>query len=258
MQSSLFTAVPGVPESAHDRMMAAIHAAAARAKDEQRAELRRMRQSGMFFVEQLKLSAQRRLSPEAEVVLVKRSKGIIRDFCNVARAVRQVLILEQELEGIRPSWRKTKTRLLIRPLRLPPLPSPFGKLPDIDVGPLPDDLADDYDTRPVGEAVAFIRETLGLDAPADDPFPPPRLRPVAAAKPPEPGPTVAESSEIPAKPAPRKPARALPVSDLPIDRDLGPGPAIIVRRAPPRPHSPPRGPPWAGDLSDERRILTRF
>jgi hypothetical protein len=90
-----------------------------------------------------------------------------------------------------------------------------------------DDTNDWYDFRPMGEAVAWIRETLSIDPPMRDPFPPP--------------PDKAEAAPI--QPAPvkhRAPAHAVFGADN--AGDMLPA-AIVEANATPWRDLPPRGPP---------------
>ena len=118
--------------------------------------------------------ARGRLSPVEEAVFARRSRGIIVDFVSVARAVRQIIVLEQELAGLRPTRRGVPGPKDALP-DLPGLPElsalpALKTLPQIFPARVGDDLHEYYDTQPVGEAVGWIRETLRIDAPANDPF----------------------------------------------------------------------------------------
>ena len=137
-------------------------------------ELARMRAAGMEWVGRLEDVLAGRVDPDVDPVIA-RSRGFVSDFVKVARAVRQIKVLEQELAGLRPARRRNPEeddergsssgsrrpeRLRWRPLKL-----------------LPEDTNDVYDHRPVGEAVGWIRQILGIKAPADDPFRAPSQEP---------------------------------------------------------------------------------
>lgn len=90
------------------------------------------------------------------------------------RSMRQVIVLEFELLGLF----NAPDRDAIRPPRLRKV-----RLDDLNDLFEPNDLNDlndrdyvgtplDYRTGPIGEVVADIRKTLGVEAPADDPFAP--------------------------------------------------------------------------------------
>jgi hypothetical protein len=137
-------------------------------------ELARMRAAGMEWVGRLEDVLAGRIDLDADPVIA-RSRGFVADFVKVARAVRQIMVLEQELAGLRPARRRSpdeddergssrgacrSKRPRWRPLKL-----------------LPEDTTDIYDGRPVGEAVGWIRHILGIEAPADDPFREPSPKP---------------------------------------------------------------------------------
>jgi hypothetical protein len=230
----LFQPVPADPNvSAEDRFLAGIREAAQRVKDRQLHELRRMRRIGMVFVHQLKLSAKGRLDPEVETVFAHRSKGIIRDYATIARAVRQILLLEQELLGIRKPRRDRKAKSEKVAMVAPAAESrQDGKL-----RPLGDNLTEYYDFRPVGEAIGFIRETLAIEPPENDPFPPPERKPAEAA-PPDP-----ESQALATPTVSLKPSPAIHAPAETFAQDLGHALVFMVIRPGPWARQPPRGPP---------------
>jgi hypothetical protein len=200
-------------------------------------ELRRMKEAGMLLVDQIALSAKCRLPPEEEAVFARRSKGIVQDYATIVRAVRQLLILEQELTGLRQPRRDPKPKPETAETAKTPARAQRG-----GSGGMNDNLTEYYDFRPVGEAVGFIRETLGIAAPPDDPFPAAKSKPAepAAAESPPPA---SESQAAAPKPASPKPARAIRAPADNSDRDRGRelGQAILH---PGRPHRHrPRGPP---------------
>ena len=134
-------------------------------------ELARMRAVGMQCVRQLDRRAHGRLDLLEEALFARGSRGVINDFVKVARAVRQIILLEQELAGLRPARRGGQNSKA--GAKAPPDLRGMAAVKALD-GAFPkalgDDLLEYYDHRPVGEAVAWIRGTLGIAAPADDPF----------------------------------------------------------------------------------------
>ena len=130
-------------------------------------ELARMRAVGMGWVKLLGQVLDGRIDPGFHPAFFK-SRGFVPDFVKVARAVRQIMVLEQELAGLRPARRRNPDeddeRGSSSGSRRPKRPRWRPR------GLLPDDTKDVYDGRPVGEAVGWIRQILGIKAPADDPF----------------------------------------------------------------------------------------
>jgi hypothetical protein len=229
----IFQPLPTDPSvSAEDRFLAGIREAAQRVKGRQLHELRRMRRVGMVFVHQLKLSARGRLDPDIETVFAHRSKGIIRDYVTIARAVRQILLLEQELLGIRKPRRDRKAKPEKAAVQKDAQGTQDGKL-----RPLGDNLTEYYDFRPVGEAIGFIRETLAIEPPQNDPFPPPERKP-AEATPPDPECQALTTPTVSLKPAP---AIHAPAENF--HRDLGQALVFMILRPGHGLRLPPRGPP---------------
>jgi hypothetical protein len=236
-----FQPIPRDPnESPHDRLLAEIREAARWTRDRQLLELSRMRRVGMVFVHQLELSAKGKLDPEIETVFAHRSKGIIKDYATVARAVRQIFLLEQELRGIRKPRRDRKARTEQAAVKQDAQSKKNGKL-----RPLGDNLTEYYDFRPVGEAIGFIRETLDIEPPENDPFPKPerkKAEPAETAKaaPPDP------ESESQAETIPAVSLKPSPVIHAPAEtfhQDLGHALVFMVVRPGPWARKPPRGPP---------------
>jgi hypothetical protein len=228
-----FQPIPRDPnESPQDRLLAGIREAAQWTRERQLRELHRMRKVGMVFVHQLERSAKGKLDPEVESVFAHRSKGIIRDYATVARAVRQILLLEQELRGIRKPRRDRKART--EKAAAVAQGKQDGKL-----RPLGDNLTEYYDFRPVGEAIGFIRETLAIAPPENDPFPKPERKPAGAA-PPDPQ-AESEAQAIPAVSLKPSPATHAPAETF--HQDLGHALVFMVLRPGPWTRQPPRGPP---------------
>jgi len=199
-------------------------------------------------------------------VFIRRKNGIISEYVRLMRAVRQAIILQRELMGLRPP------RVVRQPAKRRPAADETPDDAEDDLREPSDtatererpDAADDWDAldyRPVGEAIAWIRRTLGAPPPDRDPFggdpggsspgsgaargsgPPAEARPE-----PEPAePFAAPPAQAQRKPAPMGRARANLFCTTHIS-----SPAVITLPAIPpvagtRPasalHLPARGPP---------------
>jgi hypothetical protein len=153
---------------------------------------------------------------DQELKLLVGRKGSLAEFERVSRAVRQLIVLELELEGLfdppdRDAPPKAKVLKFAR--------DPAGRKPaDLDdLGDLKD--RSDYDAGPLDQVVAGIREILGVEAPKDDPFAPPAERKSA---PPQAAPDRAndrrteprpnEATRMPCKAAMAKPSSAKPAA----------------------------------------------
>jgi hypothetical protein len=233
-----FQPIPRDPnESPQDRLLAGIREAAEWTRDRQLLELGRMRRVGLVFVRRLELSAKGKLDPEIETVFAHRSKGIIKDYATVARAVRQILLLEQELRGIRKPRRDRKAKPEQAAV------TAQGKQ-DGKLRPLGDNLTEYYDFRPVGEAIGFIREALAIEPPENDTFPKPERKKAepepakAEAAPPDPESQAVAQTVVSLKPSPviHAPAET-------FHQDLGHALVFMVVRPGPWARQPPRGPP---------------
>jgi hypothetical protein len=93
----------------------------------QQDELRRMRKLGMQFARKLDLCVTGRLSHDETVLLAKGRGGIIGNLFIVARAVRQIIVLERELAGLRPAPRAAHCETQERPERRCAGPPQTGK-----------------------------------------------------------------------------------------------------------------------------------
>ncbi|HTJ64530.1 MAG TPA: hypothetical protein VL899_12025 [Alphaproteobacteria bacterium] len=155
------------------------------------AELDRLRESGLAQAERLTAVAEG-LSPLEEYRRMAGPKGTIQQFDRIAKAVRQVVVLEFELRGLFKAPDRDdffKPRLVKENL--------LGDLYDDDsyndYGDYDDlfdfekarrglgDLADlrvrlDYSDGPIDALIADIRQTLGVEPPENDPFAPPADR----------------------------------------------------------------------------------
>jgi hypothetical protein len=220
-------------------------------------ELDRLRDLGYLQVE--RLTAEAKAIPEGQVFqALLGTKGGIGDFEKLARAIRQIVVLEFEPRGLfaapdRDAPRKLRLVKSDRPGFEPPGFEPPGfeppgfeppgfEPPDIDRlmadlkdppdrDPLtPFDVRLDYRHGPLDQVVAGIRQTLGAEPPEDDPFAPPperAARPAAgeAPRPAPPRPREArpaqpEQPATPAHPAPAEAefARAEPVKAEPAPK----------------------------------------
>jgi hypothetical protein len=137
----------------------------ARVKVRQLQELERLRETGM--------ETARRISDwldggmdDGEARILAGRTGMITQFVRTTRAIRQIMVLEQELVGLRPA-------------------------PDRDAPPEPREAAQgerhgdglalrenlhDYDNGPLDQVVARIRRALNVEPPEHDPFAPVVMR----------------------------------------------------------------------------------
>jgi hypothetical protein len=127
-------------------------------------ELQRLRAAGMGIAETMHGWLDGSVS-DAELGVVVGRRGVVSEFCRVARAVRQVIALELELTGLRPAPDRDAVR------------EPHDAASEHGKGHwrLRDDL-NDYDNGPLDQVVARVRKAVRLEAPADDPFAPPEMR----------------------------------------------------------------------------------
>ena len=147
-------------------------------------ELDRLRDLGFLQVDRLTREAE--AVPQGEVFkALMGPKGGIADFDKLARAIRQIVVLEFELRGLfeapdRDAPRKLRLVKSDRPDFEPPdMERLMADLNDFE----PSDLFNirmDYRRGPMDQVVAGIRQTLGAEPPEDDPFAPPPERAAAA------------------------------------------------------------------------------
>lgn len=240
----MFSHAPNSPQTQDADPLGIVRTAIARLTVLQLAELARMREMGMRYAEGLERWATGGSLPLAEELAYRRrSRGVIRDFVSVARAIRQIIVLEMELTGQREPDRS-------RPRRRPEPDfdiAPVGRIRPLNpLAPLRDNLGDAHDHEPVGIAVDWIRETLAIDTPENDPFltPASRARKEAAQR---------EATQAapdpdtydPPQPQPRPTRRRRPI--FPANAwSPSYGPDMSVAPMPPTaesPGTPPRGPP---------------
>ncbi|HEX4507481.1 MAG TPA: hypothetical protein VH722_17260 [Alphaproteobacteria bacterium] len=176
-------------------------------------ELDRLRDLGFQKIEQLNAAADS--MPRA--VLFERmlgARGQVMEFERLARAIRQVVVLEFEIRGLFEAPNRDQRRLrLVKSDREgfepPDREDLFADLREFDRAEL-DGPRPDYRTGPLDEVVAGIRKVLGAEPPKDDPFaPPPKPQTEKAAPPVElrPAKLPPASVKLPEKPvASPKPA----------------------------------------------------
>ena len=153
-------------------------------------ELDRLRDLGFLQIERLTQEA--KAIPQGEVFkALLGPKGGVADFDKLARAIRQIMVLEFELRGLfeapdRDAPRKLRLVKSDRPGFEPPkLEKLLGDLEPLD----PFNIRTDYRRGPMDQVVAGIRQTLGAEPPEDDPFASPPERAVAPVpQPPQPKP----------------------------------------------------------------------
>ncbi len=145
-------------------------------------ELDRLREAGMAQAERLTAAAEG-LSPADEYRRMVGPNGTIAQYDKVAKAVRQVVVLEFELRGLfkAPDRDDFFTPRLVKENLLGDLYD-YDDLFDFDkarrgLGDLNDlRVRLDYSNGPLDALIADIRHTLGVDPPENDPFAPPADR----------------------------------------------------------------------------------
>jgi hypothetical protein len=174
-------------------------------------ELDRLRDLGFLQVDRLTKEAH--AIPQGEVFkALLGPKGGVADFEKLARAIRQIVVLEFELRGLfEAPDRDAPPKLRLVKSDRPDFEPPEAERPEKLFAGLerfePFDIRLDYRCGPMDQVVAGIRQALGAEPPEDDPFAPPPGR--AAAPVPQP------KQPQPRAPAMRtriKPAKAEPVS----------------------------------------------
>jgi hypothetical protein len=138
-------------------------------------ELQRLIGIGLAKAERLAVVSHN-LPPERELALLVGRNGSIAEYVRVGRAVRQLIALEFELNGLFAAPdRDAPPKAKVLPFtRDPAERAPVGQ----DKLDALDDLKDrsDYDAGPLDQVIAGIRKTLGADTPKDDPFAAPAER----------------------------------------------------------------------------------
>jgi hypothetical protein len=146
-------------------------------RDSRLDELARLRDIGIAGAERISRCMQGKATP-AEAALLASKDGLFVEFMRTSRAVRQVIVLEMELVGLRPA----PDRDAPRGLHAPDAGANDNRGRPGDVLAF-GDIGNDYDYNhgPLDEVVARIRKDLRVAAPAEDPFAP---RPRRAPEPP--------------------------------------------------------------------------
>jgi hypothetical protein len=221
-------------------------------------ELDRLRDLGFLQIERLTQEA--KAIPQGEVFkALLDPKGGVVQFDRLARAIRQIVVLEFELRGLF----EAPDRNAPRKLRLVKSDRPGFEPPDIEklMADLKDpgdielldlfDIRPDYRRGPMDQVVAGIRQTLGAEPPENDPFAPPPERATASTpqpKPPQPKEPGMRVRTEPAKaePVPSQKTQAMKAAQLVIRATGGNG----FRVPPAKPgksrkskHRQGRGPP---------------
>jgi hypothetical protein len=139
-------------------------------REQQFAELARLRALGMQNVETLSRWSTGDLTDQEAKALAGMG-GFVMEYCRVAKAIRQVIVLELELSG----QREAPDRDAIREPR-----------EDDDSAPKEQDRErrersgiyerSDYDTGPLDLVIAKVRKALRADPPENDPFKPRKPR----------------------------------------------------------------------------------
>jgi hypothetical protein len=142
-------------------------------RERQFAELARLRDLGMQTVETVSRWSTGDLT-DGEVKALAGMGGYVMEYCRAAKAVRQIIILELELAGVREGPDREGVKE----------PREIDAQDDVEIergekehrerGGLYE--RGDYDNGPLDQVLAGIRKALRTDAPPDDPFKPKRPR----------------------------------------------------------------------------------
>ncbi len=197
--------------------------------EQQIAELERMKRVGMRIVDQIDRTLRGKPCRDDKTLFGRNQRGICGNFVMVARVIRQIDILLEELRGFRPPLRGKEWEE--REEHLAKIQSRVSETARRDYSRgLHDGIADYYDYRPMGQTVEWIRLTLAIAPPAVDLF---KVEP-----PPEPEPEI--TAQEPASPkrvrASHAPAQEIPAPESDTNSE-------IEAIAPTRRTKPPRGPP---------------
>jgi hypothetical protein len=131
-------------------------------------ELARLRGLALDRAERIGLAFDGKLGP-AEVAELAGKDGLLSRFFRSERAVRQIVILEMELLGLRPAPDRDRLREANEAAR---------EARESEPGALDSGWREggDYDNGPYDQVVARLRRELRTEAPANDPFAPPAAR----------------------------------------------------------------------------------
>ncbi len=133
-------------------------------------ELARLRAVGMARAEEIGIFMNGGQPQVVADALLGRN-GIIQAFARVARAVRQIIVLEREIAGLCKGPDRDAERAK-REQAAAAATAAQGDGPQ----PLVWSERSDYDNRPLDQVVASVRKVLGAAAPENDPFAPPVMR----------------------------------------------------------------------------------
>ncbi len=134
-------------------------------------ELARLRAVGMARAEEIGIFMNGGQPQVVADALLGRN-GIIQAFARVARAVRQIIVLEREIAGLCKGPDRDAERAKREQAAAAAATAAQGDGPQ----PLVWSERSDYDNRPLDQVVASVRKVLGAAAPEDDPFAPPVAR----------------------------------------------------------------------------------
>jgi hypothetical protein len=220
------------PNPCHDPVAEA-EALLARFMDRRMDELKRLREIG---VQNAELLGQRAKEDPCSKDLLGRN-GLAAEYSRVGRAVRQIMVLEMELAGLRKAPdrdRQPAAEDAAKNERPEDERQDGERSPRGDADALLRDDINDYDRGPLDQVVARIRKILRVEPPLDDPFVPGKPRDPAASAP---------AKATPPKPAPLKPAPQTPApgrAAKPVVRPAAE--AKAVRRPAPVAKAPPAQP----------------
>ncbi len=199
--------------------------------EQQIAELERMKKVGMRIVDQIDRTLRGKPSLDDKTLFGRNSQGICGNFVKVARVIRQIDILLEELRGFRPPLRGREWEE--REEHLAKIQSRVSERARREYSRgLNGDIADYYDYRPMGQTVEWIRLTLAIAPPAVDlfkvkPEPPPETEPEITAQ---------DTASSKRRRVNHAPAQEIPAPQSDPDSGIGTTP-------PSRRTKPPRGPP---------------
>ncbi len=196
--------------------------------EQQIAELERMKKVGMRIVAQIERALKGKPCLDDKTLFGQNRRGICGNFVMVARVIRQIDILLEELRGFRPPLRGREWEE--REEHLAKIQSRVSETARRQYSHgLHDGIADYYDYRPMGQTVEWIRLTLAMAPPPVDLFKAPAE--------PEPEPDI-----IAQEPAsPKRRVSHVPAQNIPAETpDFG---TAGEATPPTRRTKPPRGPP---------------
>jgi hypothetical protein len=165
-------------------------------------ELDRLRDFGFRQIERFNAAAESVPRPHLLDRMLG-AKGQVMEFERLARAIRQIMVLEFEIRGLFEAPNRDACRLRLVKSDRPDFDPPdredlFADLREFERDL--DDVRPDYRAGPLEDVVAGIRKDLGAEPPEDDPFAPPP-KPRDAAPPAKLPPATVKLPEKPAKSA---------------------------------------------------------